>query len=417
MSYREQVWSISPDRSGEGFFIAAFEHESELFDLGREGRATKGLPIDLSGLLSRPGVTTSQWTRQRVPTDDARRVGAQLWFAVPPPIRESLQQHDPDKLVHHLKIATEADEVADLPWEWLFDGTEPPLALRPVVRLARTIPARLPVPSLTVQFPLRVLLLVPNPNDQRLLNTWQEIDTVMGRLRASEYETRVIDEPSLEVMASELTNWLPNVVHYIGHGGLMHGEGNLVLYDSGGRSHWVSPTELAGLLPASVRLLCLSTCVTAPNYQIHGLSHLGGVPGLVELPTTVANQLPVGQGTAGAFWQAFYAALLEEGGNVIEAVHRARVVTAAADPAFADWASFSLTMRNQTGVPFAIDRPRADPKRRRAAELNAQFAVQLANDLATQAEVLGDETPGGLRQQLETEQERAVGLLDELCRE
>jgi hypothetical protein len=74
-------------------------------------------------------------------------------------------------------------------------------------------------------------------------------------------------------------------------------------------------------------------------------------------------------------------------------------------------------VRDQTGVPFAIGRTSADPRRRRSTELKAQFAAQLANDLAAQVAVLGEDTPGSLREQFETEQMRAAGLLDELSEE
>ena len=412
--HREQVWSIAHDRSGEGFLIAAFDHEGELFELGREGKATRGLPIYLSGLMDRADPATPRWSRRRVPTSESKSVGWQLWEALPPPLRHSLQESGPPL---HLKIATDITGVADLPWEWLSDGTGSPFALRPSVRLVRSVLARFPVPSLSVVLPLRILLLVPNPKDERLLDAYTEITTVTGQLRPSDYQVRVLEEASVEAMARELTEWLPHVVHYIGHGGLTHGEGNLIFNGPESRSRWVGATELGRLLPSSVRLICLSTCFTTRNYQILGLSHLGRAPGLVELPTTLANQFPVSQAAVRAFWDAFYSALTEHGGSATEAVYQARVATAAADPDFADWASFSLAVRDQTGVPFAIGRTSDDPRRRRSTELKAQFAAQLANDLAAQVEVLGEDTPGSLREQFETEQTRAAGLLDELSKE
>lgn len=183
----------------------------------------------------------------------------------------------------------------------------------------------------------------------------------------------------------------------------------------GGRSRWVSATELASLLPSSVRLVCLSTPFTTGNYQILGLSHLGRASGLVELPTTIANQFPVGHEAVSAFWDGFYSAL-SAGGDVTEATHEARVAAAAAETGFADWASFSLTVRGQADQLFTTGSS-ADPTRRRSTELSAQFAAQLANDLAVQVNELGDQAPGGLQEQYEAAQTRAAGLLEELSAE
>jgi hypothetical protein len=415
--YREQIWSISQDRSSEGLLIAAFDHEQELFELGREGKTTRGFPIDLFGLMDRTDRSIPRWTKHRISTDDSRRDGTALWEALPPPFQSHLKQSGPDDRALNLKISSEVPGVADLPWEWLFDGTDPPFALRSGVRLIRSVPARLPVPSLSISPPIRVLLLVPNPKDERLLDAWTEINTVTTRLHAPDYEFRILEEPSLDMISDVFANWFPNVMHYIGHGGLTYGEGNLIFHGAEGRSRWIGATELSSLLPSSVRLLCLSTPCTTRNYQVLGLSHLGRAQGLVGLPTTVANQYPVDRDTVRTFWQAFYSTLTERAGNVNEATHAARVAAAGADPAFADWGSFSLTIRDQTGVPFDLGPARTDPARRRKAELSAQFATQMANDLAAQVDALGEEAPGGLREQYETERSRAAGLLDELSKE
>jgi hypothetical protein len=130
------------------------------------------------------------------------------------------------------------------------------------------------------------------------------------------------------------------------------------------------------------------------------------------LPTTVTNQYPLDVAAVTRFWSAFYASLLS-GGNVNVAVHNARIQVAQADPTWADWASFSLVVRDQTGVSFEI-RPPEEAGVRRPAEYRAQFSAELANDLAQQVQLLGDETPAGLRQQYEFEEKRASQLLDGL---
>jgi len=413
--HREQVWSIAPDRWGDGFVVTAFDRESDLFDPSLQGDAPRGLPFFLSSVLERTDPTVPRWSRRRVESYESEQVGRQLWNALPAPLQHSIEE--PGSHLD-LKIATNVAAVADLPWEWLSDGSGQPLALRLDRRLVRSVPSRFPVPSFSVELPLKILMLVPNPKDERLLVASSEISTVASRLRPPTYEVRILEDASLEAVAAELTTWSPHVVHYIGHGGLSHGEGSLILNGSDGRSRWVSATELSRLLPSSVRLICLSTCFTTPNYQTAGLSRFGRTQGLVELPTTLANQFPVGQEAVKVFWDAFYDALIEHRGSVAEAVHQARVVTATAvNDGFSDWSSFTLAVRDQTGVPFTIGRASADPDRRRSAELQAQFATQLANDLATQVAALGESASASLLEQLDTEQSRAAGLLNELSKE
>ena len=414
MDYRQQIWSISPDSAGQGFLITTFEREDELFGLGREGKTARGLPIRLSRLLDRTDANTQRWTRRRVPVGEAANIGSQLWSALPPSIRQSLEQSEQDTPQIRVKIVTDISAVADLPWEWLFNGTQPPVALRSGVRLIRAVPARFPIPAPLLDLPLRVLLVMPNPEDERLLNPSAELNAVMEGLNAPQYTIEVLQEPSAIALAKRLTSLFPHVVHYIGHGGLTQGEGNLILHDTDGRTRWVSATELATLLPSSVRLICLSTPFTTQNYQILGLSRLGRAPRLVELPTTIANQYPVGKEAAGAFWRGFYSALPVVGGDVTEAAHRARIAAAAADVGFADWASFSLTVRGQADMLFATRPAEVERTRERSAALSAQFAAQLANDLAVQVDELGDQVPGGLQEQYEAAQTRAADLLDEL---
>jgi hypothetical protein len=410
LGYREIFWDVSADPSGEGLLIAAYDDERELFDAGRDAEPATGRPLDLSGLVSDADPTTSIWTRRRMSADAARSLGTQLWAALPREIREPLRAlAGPARL----KVSTATPAAGDLPWEWLTDGSaQPPLALRPDFVLARSVPLRFPLHPLSVQLPLRVLLLMPNPKDERLLDGDTEIQTALAALPAPAFSVRVLDVPVLEALTEALVEEQPNIVHYIGHGGLTHGEGNLILQDAGGKSRWVDATELAALLPSSVRLLCLATPVTAENYQVLGLSHLARGARLSGLPTTVANQYPVDGAAAAEFWKAFYAALLVRG-NVNHAVQEARLRAAAVDTAHADWGSFSLVIRDQTGVSFEL-RGREEAAVRRPAELRAQFAAEAANELAQQVQILGDETPAGLVQRYEVEQRRVTELLDEL---
>ena len=123
------------------------------------------------------------------------------------------------------------------------------------------------------------------------------------------------------------------------------------------------------------------------------------------------NQYPVGRPTVLEFWRAFYGTLGSSGGNVNDALQVARTQAATVDVTYADWASFSLVIRDQTGVSFEIG---AAAPERHADELRAQFAAEAANELAKQVQVLGSEVPSGLQQQYEVQERLANEFVDKL---
>jgi hypothetical protein len=407
LEYRELLWDISNAPSGQGFVVVAFDDEAQMFTAAPTS-ASEVMPIDLGGLMGKSDVSTQRWTRRRISASEAQSVGMKLWFALPPVLRDPVE-HGIGPI--RLKISTNIAGVGDIPWEWLNDGISPPFALRTDTTLVRSVPLRFPVHPLSVELPLRVLLLVPNPKDERLINAPSEITTIIQGLPAPDFDVRILDVPMFDQVVKVLAEQQPNIVHYVGHGGLVHGEGNLILPDSDGRSRWVSASELASLLPTTTRLLCLSTPVTTDNYQVLGLSHLARAAGLSQLPTTVVNQYPIDAIAAGSFWTDFYASL-RQGRNVSQAVQHARQLVAQLQPDWADWASFCLVVRDQTGVSFEI-RPGAQGPRR-AIEYKAQFSAELANDLAEQVQLLGDKTPAGLQQQYDFEQQRVSTFLNDL---
>jgi hypothetical protein len=413
LTYQEASWhfALAPSLRGRDYAdelrIAAFKSERDVIRATDDPSGSIGEPIELSAMIRRSDPSAPRWARRRVPVSEAERLGAELWQAVPKHIREELPLDGA-----RLKISSDVPAVADLPWEWLSDGSGTPFALRQEFMIARSVPIKFPVHPLSVELPLRVLLLAPNPKDERLLDTTRETQALMSAWSGSNYTVSELDMPFVDELYDVLRRQEPHIVHYVGHGGLSAGEGNLILQDPGGRSRWLSATDLAALLPSSVRLLCLATPFTTDNYQVLGLPHLARASSLVNLPTTVSNQYPVSEGAVRVFWDTFYGALIDKGGNVSEAVHEARAQAAFAGPDFADWGSFTLTIRDQTGVSFEF-RP-ADDEKRREAEFQAQFAAETANELAQQLEVLGDATPSSIRRQYEVAEKRVTRLLDDL---
>ncbi len=414
--YRDVLWVVLPHKDEKVFTIRSFSDEAALYETTDEqcaaGAFSVSLPLEeLVG--SRESKT--RWAQRRVGTEEAVAAGRRLWKSLPPELLKVFDEPTGQRPLR-IKIYSPLQRITNLPWEWLADEQGRLVAIRPDVRLVRCVPLRFETPHLTVAPPLRVLVVLTNPKDERLLDTQAELAAVCrGLFNSSEYSLRVCPEPTTEVLQQTLHDFLPHVVHYIGHAGIDGGEGNIILHDDSGRTYWMRASYLSRLLPPTVRLVCLSTCFSVPNYQILGLPHLAHAPAELNLPTALVNCYPVSQESVSAFWQAFYPALIKKRGNVNEAVQEARLSCCADDPDSADWASFSLVLRDRTGRGMNI--VKADShvvEEVQAEELQAQFAARLANELARHVRLFGGLSSESLRETFAHETKRITDLLDHI---
>jgi len=339
-------------------------------------------------------------------------LGQLLWDSLPQEVKRLPLEAIPDQPCR-LKISSNSSAIDDLPWEWLNDGTGLPFALRPQVRLARSVPIRLAMPPMRLEAPLRVLLFTTNPKDERLLHSPREIQAIKPRLSAPPYTLKVLEEPTWGALVAALREEQPHILHYVGHTGLERGEGNLILHDSNNLSHWISGQDLSWVLPPTVRLLCLGTCFTAPNYQILGLSRLALTSAKYRLPTSVANRYQVTESSVEVFWRAFYSSLAYHG-NANEAFYEAQHEVASAPDSGADWGSFSLIIRDQSGLVLEPVAAETRSPEKHAEEIQAQLASSLANDLAERLATLGPHAPESLHKQFEQEAATASDLSHKL---
>ncbi|HKQ79630.1 MAG TPA: CHAT domain-containing protein [Blastocatellia bacterium] len=415
MEYKDVLWRFVPDElREEKVNLSVFPNEASYYEASDKDRGEQVIKVRLP-LLELIGGKDYQTklSQHRITASEALAAGRKLWGALPEMITAPIREHSLDDPPLRIKISSPAMRVMDLPWEWLADEQGKQVALSPNLRLVRSVPLRFPIPHLTVRLPVRVLIVLTNPKDERLLDPVREVDAIKQSLRPPAYEMQICPEPSFKKLREMLHDFLPHALHYIGHAGLDNGEGNIILHEEGDRNYWLCSAELLKVLPSSVRLICLSACFTAPNYQILGLSHLAHSPREVNLPTMVTNQYFLEERSIRTFWTEFYSTLITAGGNVNEALHSARRLAAEqCDPAFADWASFSLVLRDLTGEALRIvTEHEEDLESIQANELQAQFAASLANELAQQAQVKGAATPEGIRERLEVETKRAADRL------
>jgi hypothetical protein len=399
--YRDVLWVLTSEEGDEEeCVLRSFSDEAALFETTDAAQSDMAFKVEmpLKKLVGNRDYKT-KWTQERVPMEEAIEAGRKLYEALPHELVSIFDEVPADPRPLRLKIYSPQPRITDLPWEWLNNGSGQPVALRANVRLARCVPLRFEIPHLTVALPVKVLVVLTNPKDEQLLDVNRELEVVTGSLLAPSYEMRVCPEPNVEVLKEELHNFLPHIVHYIGHAGINNGEGNIILHDSYNRTYWMPASFLSRILPSTVRLICLSTCVTVPNYQLLGLPHLADSIGDINLPTVIANRYPLGQESAAIFWRGFYDVLVQERGNVNEAMHQARIDVWLAANQSADWASFSLVLRDRTGKALNIVQGQpADLEAIQASELQAKYAARLANDLAEHVSVYGEYATEGIRE-------------------
>lgn len=396
--------------------LRIFSSEEELFATAYGKRSVESFLVDIPFREFRSSERSgSRGSLSSIQADLSDWVGKKLWGGLPAKAREPFQKLPTSgKRPIRIKISSDSPRITDVPWEWLCSD-HGPIALRPDVRLTRSVPVKLKLPELVVPLPAQVLLVVTTPSDEKLLNPWAEIQAVKEALVPPGYNVEILERATMDSLREALTR-SPHILHYIGHAGINHGEGNIILHDQQDGTSWVSAAMLAEILPPTVRLICLSTCITAPNYQLMGLPRLSHAGSSTKLPTMVVNQHPLKEESVRIFWEAFYETLLQSSGNVNEAVHKARSAVFNLNAGLSDWASFVMVIRDRTGqgmrlVPPSYSKSLNDPN---ALELQAQFASQMVNDLAEQTRLMGKDAPEALKKLFKREAKRAAILVKKI---
>ena len=390
----------------EDSVLRVFSSEKEYFegrrDSGRKYTVTLPHAFRATALMDKGG-----WRQTLRPTAPSQDLGRQMWLNLPEEVRQSILSGT-DTNPQRVAILSTGCGIDDIPWEWLSTENGELIAAMPSVRFVRLVPKRYVLPPLTVTAPLSVLIVVTNPKDERWLNANVEIEVIKeGLTNTAHYSVEVLYEPKLEKLAEMLSHYHPHIVHYVGHSGVSGGLGNLILHDDADGTSWLQASQMAAMLPSSVRLLCLSTCVTTKNYQVGGLSKFAHGDSEIPLPTTVVNQYALGKTGAEVFWREFYPTLCDLRGDVVEAFHNARMKVLLEDPdPWWCWASFSLVIRDGTGQPFRVAAATDKPKARFEAELQAQWSARLANDLASKMLLLNDTAQPHWQKTLEDETAR-----------
>jgi tetratricopeptide (TPR) repeat protein len=251
-----------------------------------------------------------------------------------------------------------------LPWELMRQpGTPAALALgrkSPVVRYLKV-----PQPIYAAGRPavLRILAVAAHPGHSCL-----ELSRELCHLREACEGSGLAEvvepaAPTLDALRRALLETPCHVLHFMGHGGSVSGQGERVLFfeDGDGGSMPVRGADLASKLAdfSSLRLAVLNACESGASSAADGSAEsafdpfAGVATSLVlgGLPAVVAMRLPIADRAAIAFSRAFYLRLAA-GDPVETAVSEGRQALHSLDPRGNDWAIPALFLRTPDGELF-----------------------------------------------------------------
>ncbi|MFQ5340095.1 MAG: tetratricopeptide repeat protein [Anaerolineae bacterium] len=349
--YRGQVLDSPVGQASAEFALPFSELELETFLL-RVGRPRRGV------------------RRPKSPeVEAAREFGSRLFQAVfddalQTCLRRSLNETDRQGVGLRIRLRlTGAPELADLPWEYLYDpALRRFLALSaetPVVRYIE-LPER--IRPLAVKPPLRVLTMIPSPHDRPHLDVeseWANLAEALGDLE--QRGLVVLDrlkQATLSALQRRLLDTKCHVFHYIGHGEFdQHTQdGVLLLEDEHGRGCPVSGQYLGTLLRdhRPLRLAILDACAGAR--ASHNDPFAGAAQSLVQqggAPAVIAMQFEVTDEAAITFAQWFYAAVVD--GRPVDAALAESRKAIFAQGCGAEWGTPVLYMRAPDGRIFDVE--------------------------------------------------------------
>jgi hypothetical protein len=242
----------------------------------------------------------------------------------------------------------------NLPWELLANRqTREFLALSQKHSIVRRLQVPKPIPRLSFELPLQVLLVVASPYGVPFVGLEQEERLILEILNDSlDVKVSSVHNPTLQTLREQLLNNNYHVLHFVGHGGVDRdtGEGFIVLDDQSGQAMSTSGRRLSEGLSGieTLRLVVLSACDTARSAsldQSNPFSSVAGALVLAGVPSVLAMQFPISDKGAAAFSSALYRSLAN--GNSIDravAVGRA-ALRSAAENNLGEWAAPALFSR------------------------------------------------------------------------
>jgi len=320
--------------------------------------------LDLERFLLRIG-----HARRRVRSADSQRLaeirdfGGTLFDAIfreqiGTCLRRSLDRAEGEGKGLRIRLRLPSNRLADVPWEFLYDKTTGRfLCLSESTPVVRYIELAESPPRVTVDGPLRMLVVISSPGDYPPLDVeheWANLETaVSGLVESGRLQIERLRVPTMDELQRRLRREDYHVLHYIGHGGFDSdsGDGVLVLQDDAGMSRLESGRDLSTLLydERSLQLAVLNSCEGARAEGTDPFS--GTAQSLVRqgVMAVLAMQFEITDESAIVFARNFYESLAD-GLPVDAATNAARKAVFAASRT--EWGTPVLYMRAPDGELF-----------------------------------------------------------------
>jgi hypothetical protein len=212
----------------------------------------------------------------------------------------------------------EARYMAAVPWELLCGQSPQFLATGRSTPIVREIQKAQAFESLSVEPPLRILVVdaVASPADAIKQKT--EVDRMAAALGDlvddGLVELLCLEEPRPDVLRDVLLDEKVHILHFIGHGGFdpSSGFGALFFIHPDGSKHQVGGVQFATYLDdiPDLRLVVLNSCLSARHSGNSGHPfHMGVAAAVLDqttVPAVVANQYAITHNAAVDFSRTFY---------------------------------------------------------------------------------------------------------------
>lgn len=277
-------------------------------------------------------------------------------------------------------------ELAALPWESMFDTSGNSYICRrePLVRY---LPIAHPAQPLTVEPPLRVLLLVSSPKELAKLDVAkekQDIETALANLVSQGLvELEWLEHATWPSLQDALLSKQWHAVHFIGHGDfdVNSDEGLLALETPNGRLHRVNAERFVDLLREAQpmpRLVVLNACESSFSSATDMFSGTAATLVRGGVGAVAAMQFAISDAAAVAFCRGFYTAI-GHGRPVDEAVRSGRVGILGLSGNSLEWITPTLYLRGRDSRLFKLsasdaDQPAADRARQQIEKAAAAVA-------------------------------------------
>ncbi len=191
--------------------------------------------------------------------------------------------------------------LAALPWELIRNEERGDFLSRlRHTSVVRYLPvSRPPLPPFSG--PLKVLVAMAGPSDQRALKIKDEWEKIWGTFaQNADVSVEPLEQPSLEALREKLLSETWHVLHFIGHGGFdeQSGDGTVCFVGPGGKTESVTGSLLGEHLKSqrNLRLVFLNACDTSMIRNLKGQdAYRATAAALVRagVPAVIAMQTPI----------------------------------------------------------------------------------------------------------------------------